>query len=492
MLFWKCCPGLSFSLPFVFSLLITIGGIAGCSDGSDNPPRSGDDYLPISQPLTEEPPDVGEPLLPLASYDLTELGYQKREFFMSGTANAFINLNEFLSDGFWEAQPAEAADYKTRVVTLQPADPNQFNGVVLVEWLNSASGIELPPSWVSGHTLILREGYVWVGVSALSGGVMSLKALNPERYGSLNHPGNSFSYDIFSQVSEAIRNPSGVDILGGLNAQHIMAKGQALSSRFMVTYVNAVHPLYNPYDGYLLGRRNANGMPLAVPPQEPVETPDVTKIRTDLNAPLLTVQSETELFLRNFVTVRQEDTDRLRSWEVAGTSHIDFYSVSGLSDDGTDPSFAVVNEEDPYGCDLPVNQGPFSWVFNAAIDALTKWVRNGLGPSNAEYLAVSDDNSHFLYDELGNVIGGVRTPYVDSPAAVLSGEGQSGPGLCFLSGTTKLLDSTFMASKYTDKAGYVQAVSDALEEAVNEGFLLSADAQRIEAAASVQWDKLGI
>jgi len=100
------------------TLFITLGGIAGCSDGSDKPPGSGDDYLPIFQPLTEEPPDVGEPLLPLASYDLTDLGYQKREFFMSGTANAFVNLNEFLSDGFWEAQPAEAAEYKTRVVTL--------------------------------------------------------------------------------------------------------------------------------------------------------------------------------------------------------------------------------------------------------------------------------------------------------------------------------------------------------------------------------------
>jgi hypothetical protein len=147
---------------------------------------------------------------------------------------------------------------------------------------------------------------------------------------------------------------------------------------------------------------------------------------------------------------------------------------------------------DPYGCDLPVNQGPFSWVFNAAIDALTEWVRNGIEPPNAEYLAVSDDRSHFLYDEVGNVIGGVRTPFVDSPAAVLSGEGQSGPALCHLSGTTKLLDSAFMASEYTDKAGYVEAVSSAADDAVAEGFLLASDAERIKAAASLQWDKFGI
>jgi hypothetical protein len=482
----------SFALAFGISLLVTIGGNSGCSDVSDSPPRTGDDYLPISQPQTEEPPNVGEPLLPLANYDLAELGYQKHEFFMSGTANAFINVNEFLPDGFWEAKPADTAEYKTRVVTVRPINPAEFNGTVLVEWLSDVVGAELAPSWVSGHTLMLREGYVWVGVSVGSNGVLNLKASDPERFGSLNHPGTSFSYDIFSQVSEAIRNPSGIDILGGLNEQRIMALGQALPSRFLVTYVNAVHPLYNSYDGYLLSRRNANAISLSVPPQEPVDTPDVTRIRTDLNVPLMTVQSETELFLRDFVRVRQEDTDTLRTWEVTGASHIDFYTLGGLSDDGTDPSFAVVDEEDPYGCDLPINQGPFSWVFNAAIDALTKWVSNGIGPPNADYLAVSDDKSEFIYDEFGNVLGGIRTPYVDAPAAVLSGEGQSGPGLCHLSGTTELFDSALMASEYTDKAGYVQAVSDALDDAVNKGFLLPADAQRIEAAASLQWDNLGI
>ena len=133
-----------------------------------------------------------------------------------------------------------------------------------------------------------------------------------------------------------------------------------------------------------------------------------------------------------------------------------------------------------------------SETFNAALDALTKWVNDGIGPPNADYLAVSDDNSEFIYDEFGNVLGCVRTPYFDAPAAVLSGEWQSGPGLCNLSGTTKLFDSTLMDSKYTDKAGYVQAVNDALDDAVNKGFLLPADAQRIAAAASLQWDHLGI
>jgi hypothetical protein len=49
-----------------------------------------------------------------------------------------------------------------------------------------------------------------------------------------------------------------------------------------------------------------------------------------------------------------------------------------------------------------------------------------------------------------------------------------------------------MSSLYVDKSGYDQAVSDAADEAVNAGFLLPADAERIREASSLQWDMLGI
>ena len=61
----------------------------------------------------------------------------------------------------------------------------------------------------------LRDGHAWVNVSAQLVGIegvedaplpLALKIANPERYGSLLHPGDSFSYDMFTQVSAAIRN----------------------------------------------------------------------------------------------------------------------------------------------------------------------------------------------------------------------------------------------------------------------------------------------
>jgi hypothetical protein len=47
-----------------------------------------------------------------------------------------------------------------------------------------------------------------------------------------------------------------------------------------------------------------------------------------------------------------------------------------------------------------------------------------------------------------------------------------------------------MASMYIDKAGYIQAVSEAAEDAVSKGFLLPTDAERMKAAAPLQWDML--
>lgn len=108
----------------------------------------------------------------------------------------------------------------------------------------------------------------------------------------------------------------------------------------------------------------------------------------------------------------------------------------------------------------------------------------------AERLSVDDAETGFRYDDFGSLAGGVRTPYVDAPAAVLSGEGQAGSSFCFLFGTTELFDVARMAELYVDKAGYVDPVARSIDEAIASGFLLQADAQRILDAAVLQWERL--
>ena len=108
-----------------------------------------------------------------------------------------------------------AAEYTTRIVVVMPTDPSKFNGTAIVEWLNVSGGIDAPAVWFMAHREIAREGYAYVAVSAqhvgveggdsLIGANMSLKAQDPERYAPLRHPGDRFSYDIFSQVGGLVR-----------------------------------------------------------------------------------------------------------------------------------------------------------------------------------------------------------------------------------------------------------------------------------------------
>lgn len=480
--------------------------LAGCSDDSDSGPSDGGGGgpLPIAQPMVTSPPDSGETFLFSTTFDLAEVGYEQEEYFLAGEATAFRNLNELAPGGGWEVEPADTASYRTRVVVYRPTDPAVFSGTVMVEWLNVTAGLELPPSYASGHTEVLHRGHAWVGVSAQFVGIegsdnaiapLHLKGVNPERYGNLEHPGDSFSYDIFSQAAQALREPGNVDLLPGLSVERLIALGQSQSASRLVTYINAIQPLYATFDGYLLQSRGDGSSSLAQEPLVPIPTPETVLIREDLEVPVLTFQTETELLGMGAVTDRQPDSDWFRLWEVAGAAHNDYYSfVAGRQDTGEDPRFAVVVEVDGIPgflrCEKPMNAGPMAWVFNAALRSLDDWVREGAAPPTAERLTVDDAASAFVKDELGNVTGGIRTPYVDAPAAVLSGEGQDGSSFCGLFGTTDLFDAAQMAQLYTDQAGYEVAVSAAADDAVEAGFLLPEDADRIRAAATLQWQAL--
>jgi hypothetical protein len=111
-----------------------------------------------------------------------------------------------------------------------------------------------------------------------------------------------------------------------------------------------------------------------------------------------------------------------------------------------------------------------------------KW----LAPQSPQ-LEVNADGSDYLFDDLGNALGGIRTPSVDAPSALLRGEANEGDNrLCSLLGTTSLFSAEQMASLYVDEAGFVAAVTAATNLAV-EGFLLQADADAIITWAPDQW-----
>lgn len=460
-------------------------------------------------------PIDGAPTLVGTFIDLPALGYTREtEYFVSGIANQYVNSNELGSDGEWLVQASDQATYRTRVVVIRPDSAEKFNGTVFVEWLNVSAGFDSGPDWNMVHTELIREGYAWVGVSAQKVGVDALidgsaAAIVPggdsgDRYVGLSHPGDGYSYDIFSQVAKAIRDTGDGQstensLLGDLQVKRLLGAGESQSAGRLLTYINAIAPMHALFDGYFVHSRTMGSAGLQGSLLQPtVPTPDVVRVREDLGVPTLMLQTETDLFILGSYASNQPDSDLFRLWEVAGTAHADLYTfLDNRFDTGNNPAVAAVVENlapvpGIIECDLPVNSGPQHFVANAAVRALQNWMVSGTPPSMAPRLSVAGSPPAFVRDALGNVEGGVRTPYVDAPVAVLEGEGQPQPDFsnideisvdnvdfCFLSGTTRLFDAATLATLYADNAAYRAAVGKAADEAVEKGFLLGEDAQLI-------------
>src|SRR5579872_1718709 len=130
--------------------------------------------------------------------DLSASGYTEAEYFFAGTANAYDKDGAWGVDGAWKTKAGKPADYKVRMLVRRPRDARRFDssgGVVIVEWLNVSAMAEGAADYMQMKDEIERRGYAWVGVGAQASGVNAprtgLKAWDPERYGSLVHPGRS-------------------------------------------------------------------------------------------------------------------------------------------------------------------------------------------------------------------------------------------------------------------------------------------------------------
>lgn len=109
------------------------------------------DPIPTPTPTVELPPDVQATFWQGTGFDPALVGYERSEFFVSGTARSFTAVGELASDGRWVAEPAEEAAYKTRVVVMRPSDSADFNGTVIVEWFNVTGGLDAAPVWTNSH-----------------------------------------------------------------------------------------------------------------------------------------------------------------------------------------------------------------------------------------------------------------------------------------------------------------------------------------------------
>lgn len=397
-----------------------------------------------------------------SAIELRKHGYVEEEFFISGTANRHT------TPGLATGRVVDGDHpYKTRLVVRRPASAARFNGTVVVEWNNVTAGRDLDIDWFQAGAYFVRNGYAWIGVSAQRVGVDHLRQWSPVRYGSLDvtHNGmiddDALSYDIFSAVGRVVREPGVVGVLGGLSAERLIATGHSQSASRLSIYLNNVHPRAPVYDAVVI---HGGG----------------SQIRQDQDVLIWKLMAEGDMVTR--AAIRQPDTDTFRSWEVAGSSHVDIFfriesSRVAALEAGRELAAAEIGSPD---CAYPsYSRVPFRYVLHAAFDHLVRWVDDGTLPPIAPLLdtAVVGPPAVFARDSDGNALGGIRLAAHAVPTATNIGTNTGNQRFCRLFGTHEPFNAAKLERLYPTNMVYVDAVKAIVASNLEAGYILEYDGQ---------------
>lgn len=434
----------------------------------------------ITGPITAQPYPSRNSIYSGSAIALADHGYVEEEYFVEGRANRYAAAEQGAMENL--AIVDDGHRYKTRLIVRRPSVAENFNGIVVVEWINVTGGPDKDIDWWQSGSHFMRNGYGFVAVSAQQMGIDTMKEWSPNRYDSLDitHDGmvsnDGLSFDIFTAVAKAINrvgepsNSASVDIMGGLKANMILATGHSQSASRLAAYLNGIHPLDPVYDGVMV--HGGGG-----------------RIRDDQPVKIFKIMAETDMPRR--ASTPQPDSNNFRQWEVAGSSHVDVpfeveYARVRALREGTPLAAAAPR---PQECTLPpYSTVPFRDVMNAAFEHLVKWVRDDVPPPRAEPLQVAQmmPQLEFARDAYGNVLGGIRLAAHEVATAKNTGMNGGSNRFCFLYGSHEPFPADTLATLYPNHQAYVSAVRAAVEENLAAGYILPYAAERTirEAEAS--------
>ena len=409
------------------------------------------------------------------SFNLSRVGYEKSQFFISGTAHSYVPAQP--SD---ERRQMEDHDRRERAIHdadsgIPPHRPQEVQRdgrgrMAQCERRDRRQpGLDAVPQRTGSRRLRLGGGFRPAGRCRLS----EDPPIPPST--------RRCRTQATASRTTSSRRPAGRFartqplILGGLRPHTLIAAGESQSAGRLMTYIDAVQPIAHVYQGFLVHSQFGTGAPLSQAPQTSYAAPTPTTIRSDIGVPVFEFETETDVDNSNL-------TDRLhygnpkwfRLWEVAGSSHYDYYGLAIGPDDTGNGQGAVKNlaaMQNPTR--TPV--GGFNWPSPSTPAERTGRLTplsigstggslTGTPPPRASLLGDHPRISPVVFklDANGNVIGGVRTPQVDAPIAALGSQGNSG-GFCFLFGSTVPYSATHLASLYKNHGQFVSAWARAVQ-----------------------------
>jgi hypothetical protein len=420
-------------------------------------------------------------------YDLKKAGYEEQEFFISGTATRY-NPNPTADE---QKQPATAigtAPYTTRIVVRRPVRPSKSAGTAVVDWQNVTAGHDIDTEWGTSGDYFVRHGWTWIGASVQHVGVngatsgatanLGLRQWSPKRYGALDVTAggtvldDSQSFDIFTQIAELAKGRGRQNPLADLGISKVYAGGASQSGRYLGIYYNTVQPLRHVYDGFLFALSDSS-----LPPRDGVGTK------------AMRVFTENDIYRGSGVPSQTvPDTSTLRTWEIAGASHVPAYATGTDAGDFRTTLGAIQDREfgpaPPTDCTNPGPSQVESWtVFHAAYDALDRWVRDDVAPRTAQPLAIIDPGppANLARDANGIALGGIRLPDVEVPVGL--NDGINSPAsldnplssFCVLYGTHRDFTAAQLGTLYYSDSDYRRQVDDDVRLLEDQHFVLPED-----------------
>ena len=403
-------------------------------------------------------------------YDLAAFGYEEQEYLVSGTA----------VDASGASQP-----YTTRIIVTRPIDAADFNGTVLLDWVNVTAQFENAVDSLETGPMLLREGFAFVHVSAQAAGLNGIpltpKMWDPVRYAAISHPGDAWSFDMFSQIAQAFRSPPGggsLDPMGDLgvaSVEHVLATGQSQSALRLRTYVGQWLPDHQNAVGLIEGVLIHGDVGAAKPFPNP------------LSVKVINLLSDFEAVDDGFDPATADPLYRL--WEVAGTGHSGYF-IGHQSVAGHGPRVLLAAPKQPkaqydatilaagnYGervepellaCIVAGSTMPMRYATSSALHQLRRWVEGGPAPDNGPRFQFAA--GALAHDEHQNTLGGIRLPPIDVPVASYLST------TCALGGLTLPFTDLQLQQLYGTHAEYFGLMADRTDAAVAGGWILPEDA----------------
>jgi hypothetical protein len=520
--------------------------------------------LPTTQ-LLETDPGTGpeDRNVPFLAWheDLTAVGYIEEEILMSGVANAYTYADEAAQSPA-VTPSGSTSPYTTRVLIRRPQNARDFNGVVYLEILNATARYDGAPMWNLTYPSVIADGAAWVGVTYSDTTAAFMRDIwgttnfpapqgaqprNRSRYATLNIVGRAYTWDILNQAAALLKADDDMhNPMRGFEVDTIIATGYSQSAAYVTTFANSFYPSYSEAEpctpelgdadlckpivnGYIVAAGGPTSRLLDGAGSNPIG--DLRNCENALNREAPCKEGETEPEAADpyaydlpkivrFTTesdikaarVRQTMADQplLRTYEIAGASHVDFWgSIVGQKVAEYQfgiPATGTIESQ----CDLPYNPLRTGIPLSAIQHRLARWIQFDELPPPSNYMIwegsfdltdpvtfrslvnwVRDDGDNDATDGDegrgdGNVVGGVRPPRIDVPLGRYFGsnslEGPLTSQTIFCNGIIGGFDAyseTELRERYQNQRLLYLQTWWSVWRSYNEGFLLPDDAKTI-------------